>query len=424
MSAGVVKIVHAADIHLDSPLRGLERYEGAPVERIRGATRAALSRLVDLCIAERAGLLLLAGDLFDGDWKDYSTGLFFADQMSRLRAADVRVFIVRGNHDAASQVKRHLTLPDNVHEASPLAPETLVYDSLGVAVHGQSFETRAVTDDLASGYPDAVPGMLNIGVLHTSATGRAGHEPYAPCTLDVLKSKGYDYWALGHVHEREVLCEAPWVVFCGNLQGRHARELGDKGATLIELRDGAIASVEHRSVDVVRFVRCEVDLTDVARGDEVPDRVRGEVERALSAAEGRALVIRVVLRGRTAAHAVLHAEHVHWVNEIRALANDVDGNVWIEKVKLETEPLLDQVSGVGRDDALGALEGTMRALRQDEAGLAELLAGFNELRHKLPPEVRSGEEGLVLEDPAWLIDALDEVEQLLMQRLLSVEGGE
>jgi len=82
---GTFRFIHAADIHLDSPLRGLDRYDGAPVEEIRGATRRALENLVDVCLAERVAFLLIAGDIYDGDWKDYNTGLFFHRQMSRLR---------------------------------------------------------------------------------------------------------------------------------------------------------------------------------------------------------------------------------------------------------------------------------------------------------------------------------------------------
>ena len=186
-----MKLVHAADLHLDSPLRGLERYEGAPVERVRGATRRALENLVEFCIEEGAELLLLAGDLYDGNWKDYSTGLFFAKQMSRLREAGIRVALIRGNHDAASQITKHLRLPENVLEFSQRKPETHVFEDLGIAVHGQSFATRDVTEDLATRYPQAVPSLLNVGLLHTCA-GREGHDPYAPCSVETLISKGYD----------------------------------------------------------------------------------------------------------------------------------------------------------------------------------------------------------------------------------------
>lgn len=418
-----MRIVHAADLHLDSPLRGLQRYEGAPVERIRGATRRALSNLVDLCIEQEVALLLFAGDLFDGDWKDYSTGLFFAAQMSRLRAAGVQVVIVRGNHDAASHITRHLSLPDNVQELSSRAPETLRFESLGVAVHGQSFARRAETDDLASRYPPAVAGLLNIGLLHSSVTGRAGHENYAPCSLDVLRSKGYDYWALGHVHQREVLCEAPWVVFSGNMQGRHARELGDKGVTVIDVEGGGIRSVQHRAIDVVRWARCEVELADVERADLVPDRVRDALSEAFSAADGRALVARVVLEGCSQAHAELHAERERWVNEIRAVAFDVDPSVWVEKVQLRTTAPQSDSQRQARADALGELMAGLHVLRDDEDALQALESDFADLRSRLPPELRQGADGLRFEEAELWRELVTDVEELLLLRLLGGAEG-
>jgi exonuclease SbcD len=149
-----MKFVHAADLHLDSPLAGLSKYEGAPVEQIRGATRRALENLVKLCLTEQVKLLLIAGDLYDGDWRDYSTGLFFAKQMATLRAANVRVVWIRGNHDAASKLTAHLNLPDNVRELSHKKPDSFVLEDLGVAVHGQGFDTREVTTDLSLRYPE------------------------------------------------------------------------------------------------------------------------------------------------------------------------------------------------------------------------------------------------------------------------------
>ena len=94
----MLKFLHAADIHLDSPLHGLERYEGAPVEELRSATRRAFDNLIELAIAEDVSFVLLAGDLYDGDWKDYNTGLYFVGQMRKLKEAGIRVFIVSGNN--------------------------------------------------------------------------------------------------------------------------------------------------------------------------------------------------------------------------------------------------------------------------------------------------------------------------------------
>src|SRR5262245_28090371 len=186
-----MKFLHAADLHLDSPLRGLDRYEGVPVDRFRGATRAALSNLCDLCLAEPVDFVLLAGDLYDGNWKDFRTGLFFVSQMTRLRDAGIPVLVVRGNHDAESALTRSLRLPANVVVLSSRAPETdaTTLERLGVVVHGQGYASRAVTHDLARSYPEAVPGLFNIGMLHTSVDGREGHASYAPCSVETLRSK-------------------------------------------------------------------------------------------------------------------------------------------------------------------------------------------------------------------------------------------
>ena len=222
------KFIHAADIHLDSPLRGLEQYEGAPVQEIRDAARRALANLVDLAIEQKVAFVLIAGDIYDGDWRDYNTGLYFVDQIRRLREANIRLYLISGNHDAANRMTRTLRMPENVTFFSADAPETALIPELDVAIHGQSFATAAVYEDLSEGYPAAKSGCINIGMLHTCASGREGHDRYAPCSIEGLKAKGYDYWALGHVHIREILSEKPLIAFSGNMQGRHVRETGAK----------------------------------------------------------------------------------------------------------------------------------------------------------------------------------------------------
>ncbi|WP_437276881.1 DNA repair exonuclease [Sorangium sp. So ce375] len=418
-----MKFVHAADLHIDSPLRGLDRYPGAPVEQIRGATRRALENLVNLCLAEEVDLLLLAGDIYDGDWKDYSTGLFFAAQLSRLRAAKVEVVLLYGNHDAESNITRHLELPENARRLDPRRPESIVFDRLGVAVHGQSFATKAVTDDLAAGYPDARTGLFNIGMLHTCLGGREGHDNYAPCSLNTLIGKRYDYWALGHVHTREVLSRDPYIAFPGNLQGRHARETGEKGALLVAVDEGRITSVEHRPLDVVRWCACEVDLSPAASADDIVDLTREELERRLAEADGRTLAARVFLCGATKAHAALRADFERWTGQIRAIANDLGGALWIERVLSRTISPLQVGALEERDDAIGQLTRSLRSLRDDEAGLSSLLREFASLRNKLPAEAREGDDAIRLDDPAFLREALDDVEHTLISRLLGTSDA-
>jgi DNA repair exonuclease SbcCD nuclease subunit len=417
-----MKLVHAADVHLDSPLRGLDRYEGAPATRIRAASRRAVENLVALCLDEQVDALLLAGDLYDGDLKDYATALFLASQMSRLRAAGIPVFIVRGNHDAQSLVTRHLELPDNVVVLDAARPETRVVDRLGLAVHGQSFATKAVTSDLASGYPRAIAGAFNVGLLHTSAGGREGHETYAPCTVETLVDKGYDYWALGHVHKREVLSESPFIVFPGNLQGRHARELGPKGATLVTVEAGRVRSLEHRPLDVVRWARCTIDLTLAASAHDAVDLARAALAREVEGAEGRVLVARVVLEGRSRAHAALFAAPDRWASQIRAAAIDLGGDTaWVEKVLLRTRAPVEASELAQRDDAVGQLVRAIAALRGDPEAVAGLSRELDELVKKLPEAALHGEDALDFGSPEAMSALLDDIEQELVPSLLGVE---
>lgn len=408
--------LHAADIHLDSPLLGLERYEGAPVEEIRGATRRALENLVALAIEEGVAFVVIAGDLYDGDWKDYNTGLFFVRQMARLADAGIPVFVVAGNHDAASQITRSLRPPSNVHFFATTTAETVTLEASQVALHGRGFATREVTEDISAGYPAAVPGLVNIGILHTSLTGRPGHQSYAPCSIDGLRAKGYQYWALGHVHQREVVCQEPWIVFPGNTQGRHAREPGAKGCSLVTVADGDISAVEHRDLDVVRWALCEVDVTGSRTLDQVLQHVEAALQATADGAAGRLAATRLLLSGSTPFHGALHARRAHLIAECRALAAVVGGDrLWLEKVLLETSPSASSQPGAG-DDGLGGLLARLEEVQEpDRAALAEELV---ELRRKLPPELLNGPDGFDPSTPEALRSGLEDAKALLIERLL------
>jgi DNA repair exonuclease SbcCD nuclease subunit len=160
--------LHAADIHLDSPLRRLQQYDDATATRLRAATRVALANLVDLAIAENVAFVVIAGDLYDGDWDDVRTGLYFVQQMRRLKDAEIAVFAIAGNHDAATKMTYNVPLPDNVTVFGHRVAETVRLDDIGVAIHGRSFATQSVTENLAVSYPTAIPDLFNIGILHTS----------------------------------------------------------------------------------------------------------------------------------------------------------------------------------------------------------------------------------------------------------------
>lgn len=416
------RFLHAADIHLDSPLRGLEQYEGAPVDEIRTATRRALVNLVDLALQREVDFVVIAGDLYDGDWKDHNTGLFFVSQISRLREASIPVVMISGNHDAANRMTKALQLPDHVELLSHRKASTArskQLGELGVAIHGRSFARSAETDNMVRDYPSRIDGMFNIGLLHTSLTGAEGHEPYAPCSIDELRQKQYDYWALGHVHTREVKCEDPPIVFCGNVQGRHIRETGAKGCYLVSVDQRGGVEWEFQPLDVFRWDLCQVAADDADRPEQVLDRFKTALADRMAMHDGLPLAVRVVVTGRTHAHAQLAADPLNWSNQIRAAAiEQAGGRVWIEKVKLRTSTVRDLAPEAMADGPVGELLRYMTELRGDDRQLAELAEVLGDLRRKLPDDLLRGEETLDFNDPECLRQWLDEVQPLVTSRLM------
>ena len=416
------RFIHAADIHLDSPLRGLEVYPDAPLEEIRAATRRAFDNLVGLALEEQVDFVLLCGDLYDGDWKDYNTGLYFAQRMGRLHQAGIRVFIVSGNHDAASHITRHLQLPDNVHVFSTKKAQTVHVKEHGLALHGQGYAHRAVSDNLAADYPQGEAGWFNIGLLHTALNGRPGHEPYAPCSLDQLRAKGYQYWALGHVHQREVVSEVPWVVFPGNIQGRHIRETGAKGCTLVRVADGEVTDIEHRALDVLRWTRCDVDLSAAENEEEVYGQVRAALEENKLQAEGRTLALRLILSGRTPVHALLQKHAAHWVEEVRGLAATL-GDLWLEKVRFATQAPDGGADLLNEDSPFAGLLRSLADVQLDNHRLYDLVPELEELRNRLPAELLGGADPFDPTQPAQFAELQQDVRELLLARLLHQGRG-
>jgi DNA repair exonuclease SbcCD nuclease subunit len=310
-------------------------------------------------------------------------------------------------------------------------------DGLPVVIHGRGFPHRAVPENLSLEYPPVQPGVFNVGVLHTSLTGRLGHDTYAPCSEEDLRGKGYQYWALGHVHQPEVIAQEPWIVFAGNCQGRHARETGPRGCFLVTVNDALeVESAEWRALDVVRWEQVAVDLTGVAEEPEALARVRKGLEAAIATAEGRLLAARVVLAGACPLHGVLHREHQRLRAEIQAIAQDLGVQaLWLEEVKVETSPVYDLAEMAQRDDltqvVLETLELGGRGSAQagpississipslaPETALPEEIS---EMLEALPHELRSEVEKDL--SPCALPALLDEIRSITLEAL-QTKGG-
>lgn len=420
------KLLHAADIHLDSPLQKLDRYDHAPVDRIRGATRRALENMTQLAIDQEVDLVVIAGDLYDGDWTDQNTGLAFVREASKLIRAGIPLLVIRGNHDAANVMTSSLPLPtnpdgSNVFLASE-GPESRFFEDRGIVVHGQSFRTRAEKSNLAAKYPDPIDGLFNLGLLHTGLEGHASHATYAPCTAAELSRKGYDYWALGHIHDRrdESQDGGPPIVFSGNIQGRHIGEQGPKGCVIIDIDERNECEYTFHPLDVLRWHQCEIDVTEMQHIDEINDAYQQWLLDEVASANGRLTVHRVRLIGRSSLHTSLHQQQpsLHAGMQSIGLAMGSD-DVWLEDLRIRTELPSDQSVDSQMDGPLESLTHVLQSLRTDENVTEHLETELADLCKKLPRELRGDESEAVFpfSDSQWVGDLIDSAAADMLGRL-------
>ncbi|HMA73207.1 MAG TPA: DNA repair exonuclease [Xanthobacteraceae bacterium] len=422
-----MKFVHAADLHLDSPLRELSRQDTRQVERLRRATREAFEHLIDLCIDQEVALLVLAGDLYDHDCPNMQIAVFLRNQLRRLEQKRIRVVIIKGNHDADNKITSALSLPENTRMLGERKPETVTFDDLPVrvAVHGQSFRPGPITENLASSYPASLRGYYNIGLLHTSLAGTADHDAYAPCTLEELTTRGYDYWALGHIHKHAVLAHDPFVIFPGNLQGRHTRETGPKGSFLVEVDDaGRTLSADFVPLDVVRWHRVEVDLEGRHVEAELVESVRGALTRACRDSDGRPGAVRVILAGRTSLHPHIERRPHRLRQTALELAGEIAGDdLWIEKIVNNTTPLGERIDAIPNEQTHD-LVSIMQEIAGNPALLGPLLTKeLESLRTKLPGELKELPCLKLIETPGLCREVLNRLEPQLAARLAGEEDG-
>lgn len=333
MASPSFRFLHAADLHLDTPFRGIRRSSEWLQTRLAEATLLAWDRLVQAALDEAVDFLVLAGDVFDHTTPSLRAQLRLRDGIARLGKAGIPVFWAHGNHDYYQSLNLAVGWPSNLirFPAGEVGRRVVTKDGQPVcAVYGISFPTQAVTEPYAALFTRSPDDAYAVAVLHTNVGGDTQHDNYAPAQLSDLTESGFDYWALGHVHQGRVLSEHPPVIYPGNLQGRHPRETGPKGAYLVEVDHG---ETQWRFLPLasLRWAALAVDCTGLETADQVEEAVSDAMGRVVLAPNEEGLLCRVSLTGTTLLYQ-LDPEEWHTLGERLSSEGDVPGFRWVESV--------------------------------------------------------------------------------------------
>lgn len=379
----MIKLIHTADVHLDSPLQTLALRDPDLRDKVQCASRNAFTRIVEQAIEQQVTAILIAGDLFDGAARSAKTAAFLLTELARLDLAGIRVFYIKGNHDALNPLTGETSLPDNVHVFDGTG-DKVPLDGCDVWIHGVSFSDKTAEKSLLGKFSVPVPDAINIGMLHTSLNGSASHDVYAPCTVQELIDTGFNYWALGHIHKRQVHCEEPWIVMPGIPQGRDIGEPGPQSATLITIEDGRI-STSVFPTSAIEFTTVTVDVTALADVSALHNVVKDALNELVGSLQSDDAVVRVHLQGQNTLRWHWLRDREQWVETVNLLCRQT-GQLWLEKLVFAID---EPSKSVVDKSALGELGGLMSTIRGEEAFSETAIALIDEVMSTLPASERS-----------------------------------
>ncbi len=414
------RFVHTADLHVDSPFKGLSEVAPALQNTMREATFKAVEGIVDLCIKREASFLVIAGDIHDAADRSLRALARLRNEFYRLADHDISVFLCHGNHDPLAGWGAKFTWPENVYVfgSDEVEAKPVVEEGLEIArIYGISYDTDHVATNLARTFRKEKDAPWAIGLLHANVGGDTNHMNYAPCTIEDLLQTGMDYWALGHVHTHKILRQAnPVILYPGNPQGRHPRESGPRGCYVVEVNAEERSQVEFVPVDVVRWFDESLSIDGLRDFEELLARFGDRFQDLRRQGEGRGILVRWRLEGRGSLHRKL--VRPGRLEDLLATLRDQwgtgSGFVW-------TESLID----------LTTRDVDIQTLRQEENLLGDFLRLAGEHSPSLVEELRQV-VGVLYDDPRMhrylggpreehILQWIQISEQLGLNRLLAGE---
>jgi len=330
-----IKFIHSADLHLDSPFKGMSTLPDALYQELKSSTFVALDNLVQLAISEQVDFVLIVGDLFDQSLNSVYAEMQFLLACQKLHQVGIPLYLSFGNHDYLKSRTHTLQYPDNVHIFRSDQVECKVFYKNGqplVGIHGFSYLERAVLENKTADYQPTEKLPYQIGMLHGSLGQSSEHDPYAPFQLGDLKSKAIDYWALGHIHQRAILHQDPAIVYPGNTQGRSSKEIGEKGCYLVEL-ESLETKLTFKPLGSIQFDKLMIDVGDCDRLDQVFQVIS---DRLTHLTNQKSILFLTLMNAKDA---LLSSYYQGEIDELIELYNEQELEKstwnWIQSVKLE-----------------------------------------------------------------------------------------
>lgn len=376
-----IRFIHTADIHLDTPFKGLTNVPENLLELVRRSTFRAFDRIVDYCIQYEVDFLLIAGDLYDSEDRSLKAQIHLLRGLEKLDIHGVNTYIIHGNHDPFDKNKQLINWPDSAYFLSSAQLESLSFNKNGqeaAIISGRSYPTKAFKENIAADYIVTNKGVFNIGLLHTNVDGDRNHDSYAPCSLNQLVDSEIDYWALGHIHKSNILSNhSPTIIYPGNPQGRHINEDGLKGCYLVEVNNKAITSLEMLPTSEIVWLKQEINISQAEMFEDVLDIIQQELD-ALSSAYNLPMILELELTGSTDLHKELHRDGR--IIELKELLNEVNSVtnpwLWLEAITLKTRPLVSKEELLAQNSFLSDFIKQFEQAKTEIKGDSELYQGL------------------------------------------------
>lgn len=400
-----VRFIHGADIHLDSPMIGLQSLPENIFKRLQESTFKAFSNLIDLAITNQVDFIILAGDLFDNENRSIRAQVFLRKEMERLGKEDIDVFLIHGNHDHLSGNWTEIKWPSNVHVFGEQVEVkfTQTKEDSTVHLYGFSYPERHVLEKKINDYHRKIGADFHIGILHGNAEGNQDHGNYAPFQIKDLLEKEFHYWALGHIHKRALLHSEPPIIYPGNTQGRHRKETGVKGCYLVNLSESGSELLFLETSDIV-WKEVTIDASNCPSFHELYQLIQDSLEKERVDGKGIIVNLRIVnlsLDSKDVSSTAIE-ELLEMIQEDE---KDFESFVWPNKIDVEEQLIWDREELAKNSDFYEELFEVMDQFGEKEETLAPLYKHHNV--RKFLNALTEKEENELLEDAkALLIEKL------------------